>query len=301
MVNYIPWNSQPLDEWSQKHAPGKFIDLNGRSTHYIEKGAGEPLILIHGFNMDLATWHYNIDALASLYKVYAIDLWGLGYSTRQPLDHGFDLFVEQVGLFMDVMEIKKATLMGHSMGGGIAITFAVRHRQRVDKLVLVDSVGLPFKMALRAKLFKMPGVAEFLMGMNNDYLRKKNLKELWLHDGEYLTEERFTTVSQFQKIQGSTEILLAILRKDFFQELSPEIDRLGQMDVPALIVWGRHDAAVPFHVGEEIHRRLEGSTFVVIEDGAHMPNFELPDEFNQIVTGFLSPVGETAASATQAG
>ena len=59
MAEFIPWNSQPLDEWAKKHAAGKFTDLDGHSTHYIEKGAGEPVILIHGFFYDSYTW-YNI-------------------------------------------------------------------------------------------------------------------------------------------------------------------------------------------------------------------------------------------------
>ena len=76
MPGFVPWNSQPLEFWAEKHAKGKFIDLDGRSTHYIEKGKGEPVILIHGFFYDSYMWSRNIDALAEHFKVYVIDLWG---------------------------------------------------------------------------------------------------------------------------------------------------------------------------------------------------------------------------------
>lgn len=65
---------------------GKFIELGGHSTHYVERGAGEPVILIHGFFYDSYTWSNNLDALADRFKVYALDLWGFGYSTREPMD-----------------------------------------------------------------------------------------------------------------------------------------------------------------------------------------------------------------------
>ena len=76
MSRFVPWNSQPLEERASKYAPGKFIDLDGLSTHYIEKGSGEPVILLHGFFFDTYMWDKNIDALAERFKVYAIDLWG---------------------------------------------------------------------------------------------------------------------------------------------------------------------------------------------------------------------------------
>ncbi|GAH93034.1 unnamed protein product, partial [marine sediment metagenome] len=85
-MNKITWNSQPVDKWRRKYAPGKFIDLGGHITHYIEKGDGHPVILLHGWFHDLQMWSRNIDALAKSFKVYAIDLWGFGYSTREILD-----------------------------------------------------------------------------------------------------------------------------------------------------------------------------------------------------------------------
>ena len=96
MSEFIPWNSQPLDVWASKYAPDKFIDLDGRRTHYIEKGEGNPVILLHGFFYDSYLWAANIDALAKNFKVYALDLWGFVYSTREPLDYDYQLYVDQV-------------------------------------------------------------------------------------------------------------------------------------------------------------------------------------------------------------
>lgn len=287
MNGFVPWNSQSLASWSQKHAKGKFIDLDGRSTHYIQRGEGEPIILIHGFNLDLNTWTNNFDALAANHSVYAIDLWGSGYSTREPMDPGYPLYTEQLRLFMDALVIDKATLVGHSIGGGTAISFAVKYPDRVDRLVLVDPTGIPNPPPLRSKFFTLPGVGEFLLSINNNYFRRKNLRDLWFHEKDRLTAKVFDGLTQFQKVEGSSEILLQILRKDFFHTLSKEIHRLSLLSIPTLIVWGRHDVSIPLEVGQEMHRILEGSVFEVIENGGHMPNWDAPDQFNQVVLAFL--------------
>jgi pimeloyl-ACP methyl ester carboxylesterase len=296
MNDFVPWNSQSLTAWSHKYAAGEFVDLAGRSTHYLERGTGEPVILLHGFNMDANTWKNNIDALALNYKVYAIDLWGLGFSHRESIDPGYELYSEQLLRFMDEKGIHKATLVGHSMGGGTAIFFAVNHANRVEKLVLVDSTGIPNPLPLRSKFFTLPGLGEFLLSINNDYFRRKNLGELWFFDRDQMTNEVYETITQFQKIEGSSEILLKILRKDFFHTLREKIHQLDQLDVPVLIIWGEHDISIPLKIGEEMHSMLEGSRFEIIEHGGHMPNFDDPDRFNQIVGDFLE--GSLLSSAS---
>ena len=102
MSEFIRWNSQPIDLWAGKYARGKFIDLSGRRTHYIEKGEGEPVLLLHGFFYDSYLWAANIDVLAGNFKVYALDFWGSGYSTREPLNYDYQLYVDQVLLFMEL-------------------------------------------------------------------------------------------------------------------------------------------------------------------------------------------------------
>ena len=182
MSEVICWNSQPLDGWASKHAQGKFVDLDGHTTHYIEKGEGEPVLLLHGFFYDSYLWAANMDALAESFKVYALDLWGFGYSTRELLDYGYQLYADQVLLFMDSLDIQRASLVGQSMGGGTAILFCVQHRQRVSKLLLVDPAGLPNPLPLRGRFFGLPRIGEFLFGLNTDAIRKRNLGGFWIHN-----------------------------------------------------------------------------------------------------------------------
>ncbi len=288
MAEFIPWNSKPLDEWAKKYATGKFITLDGHSTHYIEKGAGEPVILIHGFFFNSYLWNKNIDALADKFKVYAIDLWGFGYSTRDPMEYGYPLYADQLLKFMDALDIQKASLVGQSMGGGTSIFFSVNHRDRVNKLILVDPAGMPNPLPILGKITNLPKVGEFLLGMKSDFYRKMVLSTTFIHDKGVITESYFENVTRFQKIKGTTEILLKILRKQFFHTLPDEIHRLGEMDVPILIIFGRQDKAVPLERGKEMHKVLRGSRLEIFEQAGHCPHDEQSQKFNQLAVDFLS-------------
>ncbi len=288
MAEFIPWNRQPLDEWAKKYATGKFITLDGHSTHYIEKGAGEPVILIHGFFFNSYLWNKNIDALADKFKVYALDLWGFGYSTRDPMDYGYQLYTDQLLKFMDALDIQKASLIGQSMGGGTSIFFSVNHRDRVNKLILVDPAGMPNPLPILGKITNLPKVGEFLLGMKSDFYRKMVLSTTFIHDKGVITESYFENVTRFHKIKGTTEVLLKILRKQFFHTLPDEIHRLGEMDVPILIIFGRQDKAVPLERGKEMHNILRGSRLEIFENAGHCPHDEQSQKFNQLAVDFLS-------------
>lgn len=286
MTKAVPWNSQPVDEWRRKYAPGRFINLGGHITHYIEKGEGPPVILLHGWFHDSQQWSRNIDALAKWLKVYAMDLWGFGYSTREILDWGYPLYTEQLLRFMDTLGIDKASLMGQSIGGGTSILFCTRHRERVDKIVLVASGGMPNPPLLKTRITCLPRVGEFLFSLWGS--RRGILKSMFIKDKKSIAGGYFEELTRFHQIRGTTETLLDSLRKNFFDKLLLVINKLGEMDVPILIVWGRHDRSIRLSLGQEIHKILKGSRLEIFEDAAHCPNYEQPEKFNEIVSGFLS-------------
>ncbi len=287
MNNFIPWGSQPLNEWAQKYARGKFIDLDGHKTHYIEKGEGDPVILIHGFFFDTHMWDSNIDALAQGYKVYALDLWGSGYSTRTLMDYGYPLYANQVRSFMDALGVEKATLIGQSMGGGTIIKFGVTNRDRIHKIVLVDPAILHQEVPLIGKVALLPGVGEFLYGLNSNFMREFTLKNTFINDHNIITDEYFHRVTRFQKVEGSTECLLAVLRKQFFFTLDAELHQLATMDVPTLIVAGRQSNGVLPSNSQEVSRILPGSQLEIFEQAGHCPNIDQAEKFNQVTLEFL--------------
>jgi 2-hydroxymuconate-semialdehyde hydrolase len=288
MTDFIPWDSQPLDVWAEKHAEGKSIDLEGRRTHFIDTGSGSPIILIHGFFFDSFTWHNNIDALSANFRVLAPDLWGFGYSTREPLEYGYPLFAEQLLMFMDALHVEKASIIGHSMGGGTAIYFSVHHPDRVNKLLLVDAAGMPNPLPLLGRLTNLPLVGELMYAMKGDFMRRMALKTNWIHDDSFITDSYFENATRCHKVKGSTAVMLTILRKQFFHTLPDEVRALGELNIPTLIVWGRYDTAIPLARGREMHALLKESQLEVFDNVGHCPHDEMFARFNQIAVEFLS-------------
>ena len=287
MSNFIPWDSQPLGVWSEKYAEGRQIEVDGNLIHFIEKGAGSPVLMIHGFFLDSQMWAPNIDVLAEHFRVLAMDLWGFGYSSRKPMEYSYQLYADQVLGFMDALAIERASIIGQSMGGGTAMLFCIQHRNRVDKLVLVDAAGMPGNLPLTAKFFNFAGVGKFLMGLRTNAIRKKNLADFWIHRRENLTDEYFGQTTRFQKVEGTGQAMLSILRKKIFYTLGEEIPKLAAMDVPILLVWGAEDKSVPLETGRKLHALLSESRLEVFEGAGHVPNYEEADRFNRLAVEFL--------------
>src|SRR3990172_12332306 len=123
-------------------APGMFVDIDGVRVHYVEAGRGDPVVLIHGWNGSTFSYRHTIPELAQNHRVVALDLLGFGYSGRPArADYSVTAQVRLVAGLMDRLDIPSAVVAGHSMGGGIAMRLALSHPERVERLVLVDSVS----------------------------------------------------------------------------------------------------------------------------------------------------------------
>ena len=287
MSNFIPWDSQPLGVWSEKYAEGKQIEVDGHIIHFIEKGSGSPVLMIHGFFLDSQMWTPNIDALAEHFHMLAMDLWGFGYSSREPMDYSYQLYADQVLGFMDALAIQRTSIIGQSMGAGTAMLFCIQHRSRVDKLVLVGAAGMPGEFPLTAKFLVFSGVGKFLMRLRTNAFRKKNLGDYWIHRREILTDEYCETATRFHKVEGTGQAMHSILRKKIFYTLGEEIPKLAAMDVPILLVWGAEDKSVPLETGRKLHNLLSTSRLEVFERAGHVPNYEEADRFNRLAVEFL--------------
>jgi len=274
----------------QQFAKGQFITLDGKKVHYVEKGNGKPIILIHGFLYHTVMWKKNMDALAEKSKVYAIDLWGWGYSERlEPEEYSFELYGEQVTGFMDAMNIKEATLVGQSMGGGISVYVAAHHPERVDRLILVDPAVIPFPTTAIGKIYQLPFIGEFLNAIPGDALMKSNIKSTYFYDKNKVTKEYVKEVLQPACIKGSYAGAMYILRNVLKPPyVEAEANLLAKMNKPILIIHGREDKAVPLDRSEALDDLWKGSKLVVFERAGHIAHEEYPDRFNKLAIDFLS-------------
>jgi 2-hydroxymuconate-semialdehyde hydrolase len=278
------------EEAIKRYAEGKFVIVDNKRVHYIEKGNGKPIILIHGFLYHTVMWEKNIEALAGKFKVYAIDLWGWGYSERlKKMEYSFEFYGKQIIGFMDALNIKRASLVGQSMGGSISVYVAANYPQRVDRLILVDPAVLPYPMTTTGKIYQLPFIGEFLNAIPGDTLMKNNIKNIWFYDKNKVSEEYSRKVLQPLCIRDSYAGMMYILRnvlKAPFVESEAKV--LAKINKPTLIIHGREDKVVPLNRSEILNNLWKRSKLVIFEKAGHTPHEEYPEKFNKLAVDFLS-------------
>jgi len=225
---------------------------------YEAKGSGEPILLLHGLSASHRWWSQNAPVFARSYRVYAIDLSGFGDSRELGV---FDLneAVPQVIHWMDALEIPRATVIGHSLGGLIAVMLAAQEPTRVERLVLVDAAMLAFN----------PGLGRRALGL------VRSLR--W-------TPKRHIPMMAEDALRANPRAVshatLQLLTTDGRSDLK-------RITAPTLIIWGEHDTIVPLSVGEQLQAQISGSQLVVIPNSSHTPMLDRPQRFNEEVFRFL--------------
>jgi pimeloyl-ACP methyl ester carboxylesterase len=222
-------------------------------------GAGTPVVLLHGLSGSSRWWSRNVDALAERHLVATVDLGRFG---RLPFDEIVALIARWLKTFGEPVHV-----LGHSMGGLLAISLAAQRPDLVRSLVLISAVGIPFKLnpfphvaALPKPPYGGPGIARVLVP---DFFR----------------------TSPASIAFAGTRVLLADIR-----------ERMRAIRVPTLLVWGAADPLVPLRYGEAMQQEIPGSRLEVIARAAHVPMWDAAADFNRLVLSFLA----SASSSTPA-
>ena len=269
----------------------RFVQVDGARVHYQEFGdATRPtILLIHGYTASLYVWKTTAPMLADAgFHVVAVDLLGFGYSDKPSwFDYAISSQARVVARFMNVVGIGRATIVGSSYGGAVAATLALDYPERVEKLVLVDTVcndNLRNHPVL--KLAAIPGVGEVLTPFLVDsraYQRRRMRTTLSPANHELITDERVEGILRPLTAADAHHSLLATSR-------AWAADRIEQdahlIDQPTLIIWGEDDRVIPVSDGHKLHDSILHSRLVVFHDCGHVPQEEKSDLFVEVVNEF---------------
>ena len=277
-------------DWNPSLSP-QTVQMNGHTIFYTVKGEGKPLLFIHGYGAGIWVWEKQIEALASFYRVYALDLIGHGFSDRPKIPYTPKTYIHCLRDFMDGVGIEKATLVGNSMGGGIAWAVAILFPERVDHLILIDCVPPDVLGQVKNESFRIlvaikdiPFLPYLVMAARN----KNSIRQILLEcisDIKLITPEVVNRQYQFSKIKGTTWALYSTFKHA--KEALKLKDRFSLIRKPTLFIWGERDLIFPPQLGETLHRAIAGSKFQRIEKSGHIPMWETPDEVNQAILSFL--------------
>ncbi|HEY8737560.1 MAG TPA: alpha/beta fold hydrolase [Candidatus Dormibacteraeota bacterium] len=281
--------------------------LDGVKIHYLCGGLGPPLLLVHGLGSSAAVeFYYNLEALAAHHQVLAVDLPGFGQSDKPPLEYTIDLFVKVLRHFLASLGVERTAVMGVSMGGRVALGLALDAPDCVERLVLVDALGvgqpravLAYRLLLTRGLgeFTLSGTARALRGMQPRtirrfwgwYLRRPGSVDTILSDDRISNHRRLLSTPAYRAAYLSALRSIAGTRR--LRDGVVVEHRLSELRMPTLLVWGRHDHIFPAAHAEAARSRISGSRVEIFEGSGHTPQMEEPDRFNRLVLDFLTNPG----------
>lgn len=270
------------------------VEVHGRPMNFIEAGSGPVLLLIHGMAGTCANWESVIEPLAINHTVIAPDFPGHGSSAPGGGDYSLGALASALRDLMLTLGHERATLVGHSLGGGVAMQFTYQFPEMVERLVLVSSGGLGPDVSPILRAAALPGAELFISatvgvstwlgsavgrGLNLIGLRPNaDLSEV---TRGYATladpDRRKAFIATLRSVVGTEGQRVAALDKLYLAET-----------LPVLIVWGENDPIIPAEHAREAHAHLSGSHLEVFEDTGHIPQLERPGRFIAVLERFIA-------------
>ena len=268
------------DEAAADASGPRETEAGGKRLRYLDLGTGDgpPIVFVHGFGADLNTWMFNQPALAEKHRTIALDLPGHGGSTKA-LGTAIDAsgLAADIAAALDALGIERAHLVGHSMGGAIALAFAAAHPERAASLTLIASAGLGPEIN-----------AAFIDGFVKMERRRdaQEVLRLLVHDPDMVSRAMVEDVLRYKRLDGVADALTAIAA-DWFPDGRQRMNfssKLASLKVPVQIIWGREDHIIPVAHAEA----LAGSVPTHILDHAgHLPHMERSAEVNRLIAAFV--------------
>ncbi len=263
---------------------------------YIDEGTGDKtLLLVHGLASNAGFWRYNIAELAKTNRVIAIDLPGYGKSDKGDYPYGMSYYASQINDFIQKMNLKNVTYIGHSMGGQIGITLSINHPEAIDDLILVAPAGIEKfdrgEGTWLANVLTKKGIANATEPQVRANLSINFYK--WNSKWEWMVEERV----RMAKTDEMKEFAYTVEQSIKAMIAEPTTDYLENISHPTTIIYGKYDGLIPnrylnpgfpadiFEMGD---RLIPNSKLVEINNGGHMIMIEQANEFNKAILNSLN-------------
>ena len=282
------WNTLQGVEFKQT-----YIDAGGIRTRSITAGDGPVLIFLHGTGGHAEAYLRNIEAHAEHFTVHAIDMVGHGYTDMPDIDYSPQHYVDHLLAFVDAIGADKVHISGESLGAQVAAWFALQHPGRVNKIVMNTGILLPPDAAGKKDLQDLLDRSRKAAGTpDRDAIR---MRLRWLvHEDHSVTEELITARKMIYDQPGRAAVIRQIAEQSIGALLDAEIAEkwnnpklLTKLTVPTLVLWTRYNPGQLVPLAEEGAALIPDSELIVLQNSAHWPQWEEPEEFNRVHIGYL--------------
>ena len=289
-VRDVSQGSEPVEDVAPEE-----INLHGHRVSFLRAGQGPPLLLLHGIAGSFETWAPLIPALADEFTVIAPDMLGHGGSAKPRGDYSLGAYAAGARDLLLALGHESATVVGHSLGGGVAMQFSYQFPMHTDRLALVDSGGLGEEVSIVLRAATLPG-SEIVLPL----ITKAWVTGTARRIGEALGMIGLRPSADMTEIaRGYASLADPEARAAFIHTARSVIDHRGQRvsahdrlylaeSLPSLIVWGERDRIIPCSHGDAAARAMPGSRFEIFEGAGHFPHLEQPIRFARLLARFVN-------------
>jgi pimeloyl-ACP methyl ester carboxylesterase len=264
---------------------GATVDAGGIKTNYLEAGTGPTVVLIHGSGPGVtayANWRLVLPALAERFRVLAPDMVGFGFTERpEKAEYGLDVWADQVVNFIDALDLGQVSLVGNSFGGAIALRVAARHPDRVDKMVLMGSMGVDFPIT--------EGL-ERVWGYQPSFENMRKVLDVFAYSRELVNDELAQVRYEGSIQPGFQESFSSMFpepRQRWVEAMTTPDEEIRSLPHRALIVHGREDQVIPVQTSLRLMELLENGDLAVFSHCGHWSMIERTADFNRLVRDFF--------------
>lgn len=288
--------SSRLDEMS-----GKFTTPHSITLHHTSHGQGRPILFIHGFGASSYSWQRIVPKLSQTNRLILIDLKGHGASPK-PLDTAYSLKdqADLVTEFIQEHDLHNLTLVGHSLGGGVALIVALRLAEqspgRISSLVLIDTVAYSQSLPRFIRLLRLPILGSLATAVTPTTFQVRLMLELAYFDDTKITDELVEAYSAPLRLPGGRHALIESAKQIVPRDIEEISSLYSTITIPTLIIWGSHDEVVPVDIGKRLHQAVPNSRLAIIEQSGHIPQEESPDKALSEISPFLKNTAKTVSS-----
>ena len=272
---------------TQRPEIGATVVANGIKTNYLEEGNGKPVVFIHGSGPGVtayANWRLVMPGLAPHYRVLAPDMVGFGYTERPDgVTYNVQTWADQVIGFMDALSVQTASLVGNSFGGAIALRLVTQHPERVDKIILMGSMGVSFPIT--------EGL-DRVWGYQPSVENMRQMLGIFAYSPKLANDEELARVRYEASIepgfQESFSSMFPPPRQNGVEEMTTPEEELRKIDKETLIVHGRDDKVIPLETSLKLVQLIDRSQLHVYGRCGHWTQIERADDFVRLVDDFLA-------------
>jgi pimeloyl-ACP methyl ester carboxylesterase len=270
------------------------LTMHGHRIAYRQAGSGPVLVLLHGITSSSATWERVMPYLARRYTVIAPDLIGHGYSAKPRGDYSLGAHASTVRDLLLALGHERASILGHSLGGGIAMQFSYQFPERTERLALIDSGGLGRDVNVLLRAATLPA-SEFVLPL----LAATRLLDAGQLVAGMLGRLGLRARTDIEEIaRGHATLSDAEARAAFVHTLRAVVEPGGQRvdasnrlylaeKIPFLLVWGERDSIIPVSHGRATHERVPGSRLEIFPESGHFPQLDEPQRFIDVLVDFI--------------